>query len=136
MSEVARLLGRQGRTVNRVASADTARALGSGDLEVLGTPRLVAWLEAATCAAVDPVLAVGETSVGTRVVLDHLEASPVGAEVVGTATVSHVDGRSMHFEVVAEHRDGTVVGQGEITRVRVDRARFVARVARGGGAQA
>ena len=39
-----------------VTDADTAAAVGSGSLPVLGTPRLLAWCEAATCAAVDPTL--------------------------------------------------------------------------------
>jgi predicted thioesterase len=111
-----------------VTAADTARALGSGDLEVLGTPRLVAWLEAATCAAVDDVIGADETTVGTRIAVEHLKATPVGAEVITTATVQHVDGRLLRFDVVAEQVDGVVVGHGEITRVRVDRARFLARV--------
>ena len=60
-----------------VGPDDTALAVGSGSLEVLGTPRLLAWLEAATCAALE--LADGETSVGTRVELEHQAPSPVGA---------------------------------------------------------
>ena len=48
-----------------VTAADTARALGSGDLEVLGTPRVLAWCEEATCAALE--LEPAQTSVGTRV---------------------------------------------------------------------
>jgi fluoroacetyl-CoA thioesterase len=120
--------GMQGRSRHRVTELDTARALGSGDLAVLGTPRLVAWLEAATCAAVDDVLGADETTVGTRVAVEHLKPTPVGGEVVTTATVHHVDGRLLRFDVVAEQDDGVVVGYGEITRVRVDRARFLARV--------
>ena len=54
-----------------VTDADTAAAVGSGSLPVLGTPRLLAWCEAATCAAIDPTLPEGSTSVGTRVELEH-----------------------------------------------------------------
>ena len=50
---------------------DTATALGSGDVAVLATPRLLAWLEAATVAAAADVVGPGETSVGTRVELEH-----------------------------------------------------------------
>ncbi len=50
-----------------VTAADTARAVGSGDLDVLGTPRLLAWMEAATCAALAEDLDEAETSVGTAV---------------------------------------------------------------------
>jgi predicted thioesterase len=127
MSERSTLQGRQARATHRVTAADTAQALGSGDLAVLGTPRLVAWLEEATCAAVAEELGDDETTVGTRVAVEHVRASPVGAELHMTAVVRHVDGRLLRFEVVAETPDGTLVGHGEITRVRVDRARFLAR---------
>jgi fluoroacetyl-CoA thioesterase len=110
-----------------VTEQDTATALSSGDLPVLGTPRLLAWSEAATCAAVGASLDAGQTSVGTRVQLDHVSASPVGAELTVDATVVHVDGRLVRFEVVARHAD-KVVGHGEVTRVVVDRERFLSRL--------
>src|SRR5690349_23618767 len=76
-----------------VTDDDTAAALGSGSLPVLATPRLLAWSEAATCAAIEPALTEGSTSVGTRVTLEHQAASPVGAEVEVTASATYVDGR-------------------------------------------
>ncbi len=110
-----------------VTSADTARALGSGDLDVLATPRVLAWLEEATCAALD--LTPAQTSVGTRVDLEHLAASPVGAEVTATATAIHTDGRLVRFQVVAQDADGTLLASGEVRRVVVDRERFLSRIA-------
>jgi fluoroacetyl-CoA thioesterase len=110
-----------------VTDDDTAEALGSGGLAVLGTPRLLAWCEAATCAAIDPTLDEGSTSVGTRVSLEHLAASPVGAEVEVTASSSYVDGRLVRFSVAARS-GGKLVGSGEVTRVVVDRDRFLARL--------
>jgi fluoroacetyl-CoA thioesterase len=112
-----------------VTDQDTAVAVGSGDLPVLGTPRVLAWCEAATCAAVVDSLSEGQTSVGTRVSLEHLAASPVGERVVVQATVAYVDGRLVRFEVVASHAaDDKVVAHGEITRVVVDRDRFLSRI--------
>ncbi len=112
-----------------VTDDDTAVALGSGSLAVLATPRLLAWCEAATCAALEAALAEGETSVGTRVQLEHLAASPVGAEVEVTAETAYVDGRLRRFSVAARHvRDGKVVASGEVTRVVVDAQRFLARI--------
>lgn len=109
-----------------VTSDDTAAALGSGDLAVLATPRVLAWLEEATCAALD--LPAGQTSVGTRVELEHLAASPVGAVVTATATAVHTDGRLVRFQVVAQDADGTLLASGEVRRVVVDRERFLARI--------
>ncbi len=111
-----------------VTDQDTAAAVGSGALPVLGTPRLLAWCEAATCRAVEGFLSPGQTSVGTRVSLEHLVASPVGRTVSVRADVVYVDGRLVRFEVVAEHTDdGKVIGHGEVTRVVVDGERFLAR---------
>lgn len=112
-----------------VTRADTAAALGSGDLAVLGTPRLLAWCEAATCAAVEGTLGADETSVGTRVSLEHTAASPVGARIEVRASVAYVDGRLVRFSVAAtDTSDGRVVGSGEVTRVVVDRERFLSRL--------
>jgi predicted thioesterase len=113
-----------------VAEEDTAAALGSGSLPVLGTPRLLAWVEAATCAALEADLAPGRTSVGSRVHLEHLAPSGVGEEVVVRAELVHRDGRLARFDVVAEDSRGTVVGRAEVTRVVVDADRFLARLAR------
>jgi predicted thioesterase len=115
-----------------VTDEDTAAALGSGSLPVLGTPRLLAWCEAATCAAIEDSLSSGETSVGTRVELEHTRGSLVGTRIEVTATPVHHDGRLHRFSVVAREADaGRVVATGEITRVVVDAERFLDRL--GGG---
>lgn len=112
-----------------VTEDDTALAVGSGDLPVLGTPRLLAWCEAATCAAIADSLDPARTSVGSRVSLEHLAASPVGERVEVQASVSYVDGRLVRFAVAATHvGDGKLIGTGEVTRVVVDRDRFLARL--------
>lgn len=111
-----------------VTDADTAATLGSGSLPVLGTPRLLAWCEAATCEVIEPSLGPGETSVGTWVELEHTRASAVGVHLEVTATPVHHDGRLHRFSVVArEVSSGHVVATGEVTRVVVDAERFLAR---------
>lgn len=111
-----------------VTETDTARSLGSGSLDVLGTPRLLAWLEATTCDALAPDLDPGDTSLGSRVRLEHLVPSPLGAQVAVRAEVTHSDGRLVRLQAMASHADGVVVGHAEITRVVVDRNRFLARL--------
>jgi predicted thioesterase len=111
-----------------VEATDTARAVGSGSLDVLATPRLLAWMEGATCAAVEAGLGEGRTSVGTRVAIEHARASAVGAAVTVAVELVHVDGRLLRFQVQASHADGVVVGHGEVTRVVVDVDRFLARL--------
>ena len=115
--------------VFEVTEDDTAAAVGSGSLPVLGTPRLLAWLEAATRACLEPVLTEGTTSVGTRVQVEHLAASLVGAEVEVSASSAYEDGRLHRFTVSArDTASGKVLAAGEITRVVVDAERFLSRL--------
>ena len=111
-----------------VGAADTAEAVGSGDLPVLGTPRLIALAEQATVAAVAALLAEGQTTVGTRVRFDHLYPTPVGGTVTASAELAHRDDRLLRFAVAAHDGDGRLVGEGEITRVIVDAKRFLAKL--------
>ena len=120
-------------TTHRVTDADTAVALGSGDLPVLATPRLLAWCEAA-CVAVPAAAAARadgrsvRTSVGTRVVLEHTRATPVGAAVHVQAELAQVDGRLLRFAVAVHDDAGWVLATSELTRVVVEAERFLARL--------
>lgn len=107
-----------------VTDADTAQALGSGDVPVLGTPRVLALVEAATVAATVPKLPRGATTVGVRVELDHVAPTPVGRTVAAEATLAKVDGHRLLFEVRV--RDGgTTVAEGRVERALVDRQQFL-----------
>src|SRR5664280_1643865 len=77
----------------RVTAADTAAQLGSGDVAVLGTPRVLALMERATVQAVARSLEPGETTVGVSAHLEHLAASPVGAAVDAEAARALLHGR-------------------------------------------
>ena len=80
-----------------MTEADTARALGSGDVDVLGTPRALALAEAATVRAAAASLTPGQTTVGTHVELDHLAPSPVGATVRAEAQLVYRTGPKAHL---------------------------------------
>jgi predicted thioesterase len=109
-----------------VTDADTAVALGSGDVPVLGTPRLIAWMEAATVRAAAGLLDPGQTTVGTAIRIEHRRATTVGGGVEITATApGDIAGRRLTFEVVAVDDAGQVVAAGQIDRVIVDRYRFI-----------
>jgi fluoroacetyl-CoA thioesterase len=110
----------------QVTDADTAIALGSGDVPVLATPRLIAWLEAATVQAARPFLGAGQTSVGTSIRVDHLRATPVGGNVEVTAEAPAAPaGRRLTFTVSAADGSGRAVAAGEIDRIVVDTERFL-----------
>jgi len=121
-------VGLQAALVHLVAADDTAMAMGSGDVEVLATPRLLALCEAACIGALaDAPMDPASTTVGTRVEMEHLRASPVGETVRAAARLEHVDGRLLRFAVAVTDDGDRLVGRVTITRVVVDRERFVER---------
>ncbi|MEV4753107.1 hotdog domain-containing protein [Streptosporangium sp. NPDC049248] len=122
--------GLQARLLTMVEREDTAAKVGSGDVPVLATPRVLALAEQATLQAVAGALAPGQTSVGTRVSLEHLAASPVGTHIEVVVELTEVDGRRLVFGFTARDRRA-VVASGTIERVVVDRERFLARLAPG-----
>ena len=114
---------------HEVTEADTATALGSGDVPVLATPRLLAWMEAATVEAAVDLVGPGQTTVGTGIRIEHRRATEVGDRVDVVAVPSDApDGGRVTFSVRATDSAGDVVASGEITRVIVDRKRFLHRV--------
>jgi fluoroacetyl-CoA thioesterase len=107
-----------------VTDADTAQSLGSGDVPVLATPRVLALAEAATVAATARQMPGGITTVGTRAEIDHRAATPVGRTVTATATLAKVDGRRLVFDVVV--RDGErTIAEVRVERTLLDRQRFI-----------
>jgi fluoroacetyl-CoA thioesterase len=118
--------GLTARVELRVTDADTAQSLGSGDVPVLGTPRVLALAETATVAATARQMPGGLTTVGTRAEVEHRAPTPVGRLVVATATLAKMDGRKMLFEVTV--RDGEeTVAEVRVERVILDRQRFIAK---------
>lgn len=112
-----------------VGEADTATALGSGDVPVLGTPRLVAWIEAATVAAVANHLDDGQTSVGTHVAVRHRAPSVAGTTITVRAELIDIDGALLRFAVLA-HDGAHEIAQGEVERAVVERERFLGKITR------
>jgi fluoroacetyl-CoA thioesterase len=111
-----------------VGEGDTALALGTGDVPVLATPRVVRLAEQATVLAVRDRVAEGMTTVGYRVQLDHLAPTAVGGRVQAEAMLEAVEGRRLTFRVSVTDSHG-LVAAGRITRVVVERARFLEKAA-------
>jgi predicted thioesterase len=122
-------IGLRGTALLIVSAEHTAEALGSGNVPVFGTPRLVALVEQAAVNAIGNRLAPGETSVGTRIEISHLAATPIGQEVRAEARLAVVDGRRMTFEVVAYDAQEKIA-EGTHDRVVIDEQRFLGRVRR------
>ena len=104
--------------------ADTAAALQSGDVPVLGTPEVIRLSEEATVAALHGYLAEGQTSVSCRVEVSHVAPVAVGGKVRAVATLERTEGRRMVFAVSVSDTSG-LVAAGKITRIVVDREHFL-----------
>lgn len=126
MSETSPLSpGVKGSATLTVSDRDTAIAMGSGDVAVLATPRVVALAEQAAYAAVAPRLPPESTSVGVRMEVDHLQPTPVGRTVTATAILTAVEGRKLDFEVAVQQGD-TEVARARHRRVIAPRDAFPA----------
>jgi len=110
-----------------VSDADTAIAMGSGDVPVLATPRLVALLEEASVLALVGHLETGHTSVGMRVHIDHLAPTGTGGEVLAEALLEQVDERRLTFSATATC-EGQTISTASITRVVVEAAPFMEQI--------
>ena len=109
-----------------VTAEHTAATVGSGDLEVLGTPVVIAWLEQATCSELE--LDPGLTSVGIEVHVQHKAPSAVGATITTNAAITFNDGRNVDFDVAAFDQTGTLIADGQVRRVIVNSERFMSRL--------
>jgi predicted thioesterase len=116
--------GLQATVQETVTEEMTAERLGSGDLPVLGTPAVLALVEAAAMAAVADPLEPGTTTVGASIQLEHVAPTLVGARVTATAALRGVDGRHLRFRFEVTDAAGPVA-HGEHVRVIVDQDRFL-----------
>lgn len=115
--------GLNGQTEIVVGTRDTAAHVGSGKIKVLATPVLVSLMEEAALNAVEGLLPAGHQTVGTRLDITHVAATPVGLHVIARAELTHVDGRRLTFRVWADdERDR--IGEGTHERIIVNVARF------------
>ncbi|QJR13743.1 thioesterase family protein [Usitatibacter palustris] len=110
-----------------VGDQHTAPRIGSGRIRVLATPVMINLIEAAALAAVEQSLPEDHQSLGTRLDVTHIAATPVGMRVKATAVVTKVEGRTIHFDVRAED-ERELIGQGTHQRVVVNVNRFDQRV--------
>ncbi len=110
-----------------VTDEHTAPRVGSGLIHVLATPVMINLIEAAALNACEHLLPAGHQSLGTRLDISHIAATPVGMRVTATAEVSRVEGRHIFFKVYA-HDERDLIGEGTHDRVVVDVARFDKRV--------
>jgi len=110
-----------------VGEQHTAPRIGSGRIRVLATPVMINLIEAAALAAVENSLPEEHQSLGTRLDVSHIAATPVGMRVRATAEVVRVEGRTIYLRVRAED-ERELIGEGTHERVVVNLERFDKRV--------
>ena len=110
----------------RVNESNTAKAVGSGSLDVFATPMMIALMESAACKCLADGLEAGQTSVGTMISVEHTAASPLGVEITATAVIVGIEDRKIVFEVSACDANGEI-GSGTHERYVVAVDRFMAR---------
>jgi predicted thioesterase len=119
--------GLEGHAEIVVGEQHTAPRIGSGRVRVLATPVMINLMEAAALDAVENLIPAGNQSLGTRLDVRHIAATPVGMRVRATAKLLSVDGRTLEFRVEA-HDEKDLIGDGSHTRLVVNVARFDQRV--------
>ena len=117
-------IGLKGHAETLVTEANTAAAMGSGLLPVFATPAMLALMEKAAASSVQPFLDEGQGSVGTRLSVSHLAATPIGLPVRAESELLSVERRKLLFSVRAWAGD-ELIGEGEHERFLIDNARFL-----------
>ena len=110
-----------------VSDEHVAAEMGSGDLQVLATPAMVALKEYAAMLAVAEHLPEGATTVGAMMNTSHVKPSPIGDTVKTTAVLTDIEGRKLTFSIKAEDSKG-IIGEAVHVRYIVDRERFMSKL--------
>lgn len=110
-----------------VSEDETAAHLGSGTIKVYATPALVALMENAAIRAVEGHLPPGHTTVGGRIDVRHLAATPVGMQVRARAELVELQGRKLNFHIQAWD-EVEQIGEASHARFLVDEEPFMAKV--------
>ena len=116
--------GIKGQEEITVNENNTAEALGSGSLAVFATPAMIALMEKTARLSVAPYLEEGQSTVGTRLEVSHVAASPIGAHIHAESTLVEIDRRMLTFEVKA-YADGELIGEGRHQRCIIYAERFM-----------
>jgi len=119
--------GIEGRAETVAGPGNLASDLGSGFVDVFSTPMMIGLMETAAGTSVEPLVGEGKTTVGVRVDIRHLAATPSGMRVVAKSRLVKVDGKMLTFEIWAEDEHERI-GEGIHERAIIDRARFVQKV--------
>ncbi len=119
-------IGIKGRQETTVTSANVAMNVGSGVVKVFATPMMIALMEKAAVLSVEPFLESGQSSVGTKINVSHIAATPEGMKVWAETELVEIDRRRLVFKVAAYDERG-LIGEGTHERFIIDVEKFQAK---------
>jgi len=109
-----------------VNESQTATEYGSGLLPVYATPALIGFMENTAMQLIE--LPADSSSVGISINMKHLKASPVGAKITCTATITEIEGRKYCFEIKAIDESGDIIGEALHERFVVNIEKFMSKL--------
>ena len=110
-----------------VTIEDSALYFKSGELEVLATPRIVTLVEETAYKSISDELETNESTVGTKVELKHIAATPIGMKVICETELIEIDRRRLVFSFTVKD-EKEVIAEGIHERFIIDKEKFLNKV--------
>lgn len=107
-----------------VNESNSAKAIGSGSLMVFGTPAMIALIEQTAVALLEGNLPEGTTTVGTKLDISHVSATPMGMTAECECTLVEIDRKKLVFDVIVKDNAG-IIGNGTHERFMVEADSFM-----------
>jgi len=127
MSDFNLKIGMLGKASTKVTDENTAIKYGSGTANVFATPAMIGLMENASINSVDSYLPKGYATVGTKVEIRHIAATPIGMEVIAHSELMEIDGPKLKFKIEA-YDEKEKIGEGTHTRYIINWDEFIKKV--------
>ena len=118
--------GIKGKEELTVTEEITAKVVGSGGLEVFATPMMIALSEKTALTSIMPYLEEGQSTVGTKIDIAHIAATPVGMKVTCETELIEIDRRRLVFSVNV-YDEVEKIAEGTHERFIVDNEKFISK---------
>lgn len=116
--------GQKGEKEVLVNETNTAKAYGSGLIDVFATPAMIALMENTAHSSIQDFLPQGIVTVGIEINVKHIKATPIGKTVKCNSYLEKVDGKRLYFTIEAFDQEGKI-GEANHIRYIVDALKFV-----------
>lgn len=124
-------IGIKGEKEIVVDASVSAKKAASGEMDVFGTPFVIALMEQTADVSVRPYIENTQATVGTMVNIKHMAATPMGMKAFGKSELLEIDGRRLFFKVEVYDEVG-LVAEGAHERFIIDKEKFMAKTEKRG----